>query len=404
MAKILMVLSKSPFPERSDGITIRLNPILKYLGGRHDVDLVVACDPRKRRSERAQEARNFCNSVTEFNFDSKINILQKVQTAFDLLSPRRAPFETIRFWNRALANNLRKKLRNSNYDAVVFTGDLADVASILISSTENMPRVIIEWTDSPSLHMHRRMIGCNFLKYFFHKYRMGIMKKWERFINNNSDAVYITKVDSIFANGDSRKNIHVVANGILDDDDTNDYILNANKGKDIFLGFLGNMGYTANVVAALRLYEHIFIPLKKEFQNLKLRIIGRVPTSEILALKSEDVIVTGSVDCIWPHIYDTDIFVFPMTIGAGLQNKLLEAMHAAKPVVASTICIGGLEIDGAAEATISADNNQEFCNALRTLITSPERRSEIGLAARNYVQNYNWRVLLPKYEKIVLGF
>ncbi|MBA3015907.1 MAG: glycosyltransferase [Desulfobulbaceae bacterium] len=404
MAKILLVLSKSPFPERSDGITIRLNPIFKYLGGRHDVDLVIACDPRKRRIYRAQEARQFCNSVTEFNYDSKITILQKIQTSIDLLSPKRAPFEAIKFWNRRLAKRVQEKLASTSYDAVILTGDLADVASMLMSLTESLPRIIIEWTDSPSLHMYRRIIDCNIFCYFFRKYRVLLMKRWERYVNHICDAaVYVTKTDAMFVNGDFCNNIHIVANGIVDCDDNHDKIITINKDKDIFLGFLGNMGYAANVAAALRLYEHIFLPLRKEFRNLKLRIIGRAPTEEILSLNSEDVIVTGEVESIWPHIYDTDIFVFPMTIGAGLQNKLLEAMHAAKPVVASTICTGGLDIDGAAAATITADTNQELCNAVRILIISPERRSLMGQAARSYVQNYDWRVLLPKYENVVLG-
>ncbi|WP_405223850.1 glycosyltransferase family 4 protein [Lentisalinibacter sediminis] len=166
------------------------------------------------------------------------------------------------------------------------------------------------------------------------------------------------------------------------------------------VGFLGNMGYQPNVEAAIRLHR-IVRTLRSRFDDLHLKIIGRAPTKEILELAGPHVEVTGPVDSIWVHLKQCDLMVFPMTSGAGLQNKLLESMHAGTPVIASTICLDPLG-DDIDEVALRADTDEEFLTAIDSLLSAPARRHALGERTKKFVSRFKWEEILPYYENIVL--
>lgn len=93
----------------------------------------------------------------------------------------------------------------------------------------------------------------------------------------------------------------------------------------------------------------IFKPLAASIPGLALKAIGRYPHTELLSFSSMDVDVTGEVGDLWAAMSGMTIFLFPMDIGAGLQNKILEAMYLAKPVITTTVCSSSLgPLDGRA--------------------------------------------------------
>jgi glycosyltransferase involved in cell wall biosynthesis len=404
MAKILIVLARSPFPDFQDGISLRMNALLKYLSSRHSIDLIIACDTSIGSNVRADEARRYCDTVVEFCPANRHRIFRLIRLAIGIFDSTRAPYDEFKDWSADLAQTVRKNIYNINYDVVLWTGFFSDAASVLFSMKNVvLPRVVMEWTDSIALHLERgthvksRLRNC-----FFKKFRVEKLKSWERYINSNCNAaIYTTLFDAEFANSSFSKNIYAIPNGVLHE--KQDQIeRSCRRNLSMTLGFLGNMGYKPNIISAIRLYERIFIPLKKEYPDLKMKIIGRNPATEIALLSSEDIIVTGTVESIWPHIFDTDIFVFPMVTGAGLQNKLLEAMIASKPIVASPICVAGL--DGEAHnSLLTADSDSEFYRAVRELINSPSQRIALGEAAHQYVARYSWQAILPIFEKAIIG-
>ncbi|RYZ94405.1 MAG: glycosyltransferase, partial [Moraxellaceae bacterium] len=181
-------------------------------------------------------------------------------------------------------------------------------------------------------------------------------------------------------------NVFVIPNGV--------YLSDVVEEKVSFdgpsVGYLGHMGYTPNIRAAKRLYV-LFKQAQKHIPNLFLVIIGRDPSPEILALADDpQVLVTGTVENIWPYVQGVDLFVFPMETGSGQQNKLLEAMAVGKPVISTTLGNSGVRAVHR-ESVVLADTDEELCNALIEFMSAPEKRTQLGMSGKDFViRTYAW--------------
>jgi glycosyltransferase involved in cell wall biosynthesis len=170
------------------------------------------------------------------------------------------------------------------------------------------------------------------------------------------------------------------------------------------IGFLGNMGYPPNIEAAHWLYENVYLPIRRDFPGLSLIVIGKDPVDSVTKLGSEPgVVVTGTVKDIWPYVNSLDLFVFPLLRGAGLKNKILEAMGAGRPVV--TTAIGNEGIDAVDGKDISIrDTPEEFRMEVIRLLRSAEARRAMEDSARRFVgDRFSWERILTQYEEIVVG-
>jgi glycosyltransferase involved in cell wall biosynthesis len=134
---------------------------------------------------------------------------------------------------------------------------------------------------------------------------------------------------------------------------------------------------------------------------MHLYIIGRNPSDKLLSYSTSPTIhFTGAVENVWDYIRSADAFVFPMQSGAGLQNKVLEAMYAGKPVITSTIGNEGIGAKHGRELYI-ANDIVEYVDAIED---SVEQGSMIGSNAREYVQvHYSSRSLYNSFKKLLLN-
>jgi len=133
-------------------------------------------------------------------------------------------------------------------------------------------------------------------------------------------------------------------------------------------------------------------------------VIGRYPCEAIRKLGNEPgVIVTGAVDDIWGHISAIDLFVFPLLRGAGLKNKILEAMYAGRTIL--TTGIGNEGIDGVnGRDLVVCSTSEDFQEEALRLLSSPAERVRIGSSANAFVrQKFSWEGILRAYEALILG-
>src|SRR5690606_14562716 len=108
--------------------------------------------------------------------------------------------------------------------------------------------------------------------------------------------------------------------------------------------FTGQMDYRPNI-DAVRWFAADILPLvRRRHPAARFAIVGRAPTSEVRALETLDgVTVTGEVPDVRPWLAAADVIVAPLLLARGVQNKLLEAMAMARPVVASTAAATGID-------------------------------------------------------------
>ncbi len=108
--------------------------------------------------------------------------------------------------------------------------------------------------------------------------------------------------------------------------------------------FTGQMDYRPNI-DAVRWFANDILPLvRQRHAQARFAIVGRAPADEVRALeKLPGVMVTGEVADVRPWLAAADVVVAPLLLARGVQNKLLEAMAMARPVVASAAAAEGID-------------------------------------------------------------
>jgi glycosyltransferase involved in cell wall biosynthesis len=163
----------------------------------------------------------------------------------------------------------------------------------------------------------------------------------------------------------------------------------------------GKMSYHANVSMVLYLVSEIMPKVWKNRAETELWIVGKDPTGEIIALgKHKNIVVTGTVDDIRPYLQKATVAVSPLTYGAGVQNKVLESMACATPVVASPLAVSSLDIQDGHDVLV-AEKPDDFARQILQLLGDEQLRKRVGKAGRLYVEKYhNWGNLAAELEGV----
>jgi len=184
-----------------------------------------------------------------------------------------------------------------------------------------------------------------------------------------------------------RHSIHVFPNGV------NESFLNYNASEQIKifdLCFVGNLSYQPNIEAVKYLVNDILPALEKRGKKLSVLISGANPTSAVKQFQNK-VTLTGWVDDIRSSYTQSKIFVAPMFIGTGLQNKLLEAMALGLPCITTPLAHKALGCDS--DTVSIAKNADEFADEIIRLLEN-ENNQHQALRARAFIaQNFNWTII-----------
>ncbi|AMK75881.1 MULTISPECIES: TIGR03087 family PEP-CTERM/XrtA system glycosyltransferase [Methylomonas] len=153
--------------------------------------------------------------------------------------------------------------------------------------------------------------------------------------------------------------------------------------------FTGAMDYWANVDAVKWFAEQVFPVIKSRLPDVHFYIVGSKPAKEVLQLADKEpaVIVTGRVDDVRPYVAYADIVVAPLRIARGIQNKVLEAMAMAKPIVATTAAMEGIPGEEDLQVAI-ADAVEDFANQVLRFLSQPVESADVN---RRYVESdFSW--------------
>ena len=169
----------------------------------------------------------------------------------------------------------------------------------------------------------------------------------------------------------------------------------AGRGPQIV--FTGQMDYAPNV-AAVTLFAREVMPLiRARHPHAGFAIVGRAPNAQVRALEGVcGTRVTGEVADVRPWLAGADVVTAPLQIARGVQNKVLEAMAMARPVVLTTAAATG--IGGTDDLHFAiADGVQGLADRALALIEDRAQAAAMGAAAREYVMaQAGWdQVLAP---------
>ncbi len=169
-----------------------------------------------------------------------------------------------------------------------------------------------------------------------------------------------------------------------------------------FLVFTGAMDYWPNVEAVVWFVDQVMPRLRQRWPELRFVIVGSKPTETVGRLAAHPwVTVTGRVPDVRPYLQDAWAVVAPLRIARGIQNKVLEGMAMAKPVIATDAALEGIHAENGSDLLVA--NDAEGFRACLESIEEGARASAIGEAARRRViEDYAWHgSLRPVREALV---
>jgi polysaccharide biosynthesis protein PslH len=166
--------------------------------------------------------------------------------------------------------------------------------------------------------------------------------------------------------------------------------------------FTGQMDYRPNVDAVTAFARETLPLIRALLPDTSFAIVGRAPTPAVTALADfPGVIITGAVPDTRDWIARADVVVAPLKLARGIQNKVLEAMAMAKPVVASTPAAEGIDAAPGTELLI-ADSPREQADAILTLFANPAKAKALAQAARARMEaRYGWDATLADLPHIM---
>lgn len=162
------------------------------------------------------------------------------------------------------------------------------------------------------------------------------------------------------------------------------------------VAFVGLLGWAPNADAAVWLAEQVWPHVRRAMPEARLVLVGREPTAAVRALSRDDIAVTGTVPEVTPYLARARVAVAPLRAGGGSRLKILEALDAGRPVVATTIGAEGLE-HLVGRGILLADDPADYAKTVVELLRDPERAASLGRQGNAAVaERFSWdRTLAP---------
>ena len=375
--KIFVLLPRIPWPlEKGD--KLRAFNQIKQLAKNNEVVLCALNTDKKVRKEDAFKAlQPHCISVTFIDI-SKLSILINIIKAFF----KGLPLQCGYFYNAKAHKKIRNIIKKHKPDMLF--GQLLRVAEYI--RHENTSKTI-DYQDVFSMGMKRRCdIAPFYMKPFFNmEYRR--LKRYEHDIFNDFDVKTIISLpDREHIDHPKKDEILIVPNGV-----DHEYYTPRECEKKYDIVFTGNMSYAPNVNAVEYLANYILPLVWKKLPDAKMYIAGATPDPRVKKVASDRIIISGWLDDMRDAYAQSKIFIAPMRIGTGLQNKLLEAMAMRLPCITTSLANNSLLASEEKNEILVGDNEQELAEHIITLLTNKDKADEIAQNGYDFVHRvYDW--------------
>ena len=385
MSEILFLSHRIPYPP-DKGDKIRSYHLLRALAEQHTVHLGTFIDDEADWSH-VDALKRLCGEVCIRPLKP---LLSKLRSARGLLVGQ--PLTLSCYRDAELRNWLRDlALRRPLAGMFCFSSSMGQYANG-VTLQAGAPRVM-DFCDVDSDKWRQYSAAHSLpLKYVFDREARTLALAEARYVRDFDASIVISDVEASLLRGVANagpERILVVPNGVDADyfDPTASYATPFEGGERPVV-FTGAMDYRANIDAVEWFASEVFPRVRQGIPQARFVIVGSNPTRRVLALaETPGVVVTGRVPDVRPYLAYAGAVVAPLRLARGVQNKVLEAMSMARPVIATENAVQG--IPGAHEGgvTITSDAGAMAEVVVREL---QEGRSESR--GRAFVrQRYDWK-------------
>ena len=374
--KIFVLLPRIPWPlEKGD--KLRAFNQIKQLSKNNEVILCALNTDKKADKEAAFKAlQPYCSSVNFIDL-GKVSILFNLAMAF----VKGLPIQCGYFYNRKAHKKIHDLIERHRPDMLF--GQLLRVAEYI--RNEKTPKTI-DYQDVFSMGMKRRSeIASFYMKPIFNmEYKR--LRRYEHDIFDDFDVKTIISIpDRDLIDHPKKEKILIVPNGV-----DHEYYSPKECEKKYDIVFTGNMAYAPNVNAVEYLAYQIMPIVWEKLPDTKLYVAGATPDPRVKKVASDKIIISGWIDDMRDAYAQSRIFIAPMRIGTGLQNKLLEAMSMRLPCITTNLANNSLHAEEGKEILIG-NNEQELAQHIITLLTNKDKADTLAQNGYDFVHRvYDW--------------
>lgn len=167
--------------------------------------------------------------------------------------------------------------------------------------------------------------------------------------------------------------------------------------------FTGQMDYRPNEQAAIWAITELLPALQAHWPQAEVHIVGRAPTRNLLAYDGrKGANIWGEVPDVRPFIAASDCIIAPLMIARGVQNKVLEAMAMARPVLLTPEAATGIAADDGAQWLVEQAEPQAMAARAAALLADPASAAALGQAARRFVTTRHvWPAMLAPLAQLL---
>ncbi len=313
--------------------------------------------------------------------------------------PSNQPLQTVYSWQKKLFQQLVHNIKTAGDFDLVHVEHLRG-SRYGVEIMSKVPETPVVWDSVDCIsHLFKQASkrNSNFIGQVVTTLELGKTQKAEGRLTSLFDRVLITSSadrDALLDLVPTRAApapVSVVSNGV----DLEYYQPNPDVAREpATIVFSGKMSYHANISMVLYLVGEIMPQIWAKQPEVRLVIVGKDPHAKIRKMAEHPQIsVTGTVADIRQYLWSATVSVVPLVYGAGVQNKILEAMATATPVVTTSRAVSALPLVPERDVLVG-DTPADFASAVLRLIEDPLLQSSVGTAGLHYVkQHHNWNTI-----------
>lgn len=383
--RIVIITSRFPYPlEKGD--KLRAYHQIKQLSKSFEIDLISTSE-NKVKQEYIEQLQPYCKSIHVYTLSFFLRVWGIFKSVID-----KKPFQVGYFYQYSIHKKIKALLHEIQPDHIYCQ---LIRSSEYVKNYHNCPKTI-DYMDALSKGMERRAKNSSLIRrYVFNSEYKRLLNYENSIYEYFENHTIISQQDQEYIFHKNKNLIRIVPNGI----DESFLEVDRSQNKVVDIVFIGNMSYPPNITAAQFIVGEIAPYLSKD---VKIKIAGSTPSKDVLKLASEQVEITGYVEDIKSAYSSAELFVAPMFLGTGLQNKLLEAMALGIPCITTSLANNALGAQPERDILI-ADNAEEFALQIKRLQENTELKKQIIQNGHSFIlENYKWDKVIKNLVQLIL--
>lgn len=307
---------------------------------------------------------------------------------------QRRPIQVAFFRSRRFNNKLQHTLNHQSFDAI-------HVQHLRMSQyfEDGAPQsAILDLPDAFSLYWKRRVEAAKTpWDRLFRQAEYQRMKDYEqRMLPKFRTSLVCSSEDQAYLQQLGINNVGILPNGVNIDSflPQGESAIIQNR-----ILFTGNMDYAPNIDAVQYFVEDILPLIVEDIPAVEFIVAGQRPVKAVQALASDRVKITGFIPNLAEEYAKAHVVVSPLRIGAGTQNKVLEALAMNQAVVCSQVGFAGLGLENG-KGILMANNPRDFADHVLSILKDDNLRKQLGETGGTHVrETFAWSAIAKQLHQ-----